>query len=136
MSMDELKQTIEQRTGVPAEFLHGETAEETIALARALLAYKRDVEKKADALRTKSTREQFDEWFSAEYGAEEPQDGRTEALAEIEEAARIAGGGYPRIKDGGEIDHSTLPDSRPTWQQFAEWFDNKTAFNPFKEGIW
>lgn len=44
MTIEELKQTIEQRTGVPASFLTGETAEENIAQAKALLAYKREAQ--------------------------------------------------------------------------------------------
>lgn len=38
MSIDEFKQTIEQRVGVPANHLTGETAEENIAQAKVLLA--------------------------------------------------------------------------------------------------
>ena len=126
MTLDVIKEMIEQRTGVPASLLTGETAEENIAQAKAILAYKREHE----AQRPKSTREQFAEWLDARDGIE-PQDEAGAALAEIEEAARKEAGGYPRIQDGGEI--GNLPDARPASEQFAEWLDKKMAFNPFKD---
>lgn len=128
MTLDVIKEMIEQRTGVPASLLTGETAEENIAQAKAILAYKREHE----AQRPKSTREQFADWMDSRDGIE-PQDEAGAALAEIEEAARVEAGGYPRIQDGGEIDTSNLPDGRPAREQFAEWLDKKTAFNPFKD---
>ena len=47
MSIDELKKDIEQRTGVPAAIIQGETNEEVIAHAKALLAFKMQEDAKA-----------------------------------------------------------------------------------------
>lgn len=124
MTVEDVKKTIEQRTGVPAHLLTGETAEEAIAQAKALLAYRKEHE----AQRPKHTREQFAEWMQAQQGTNS-QDTTSAALAEIEEAARVEAGGYPRTKDGGEV--TGLPDARPARDQFAEWMEKQMAFNPF-----
>ena len=99
MTIEELKQTIEQRTGVPASFLTGETAEENIAQAKALLAYKREAQQQ----RPKTTAEQFSDWlggqleerdrqtaaaFGLNYEAPE-KDPAGAALADIAEAVRV-----------------------------------------------
>ena len=124
MTNEELKRVIRERTGLPMSLLNGKTAEENIAQARTLLEYKRDHS------RAKSTAEKFGEWFNSETG-ETPQDGALNALAEIEEALRVADGGYPITQDGGDADVSNLPDPRSTGEQFAEWFGERTTFNPF-----
>ena len=126
MTTEELKQEIAQRTGVPVVLLTGETAEENIAQAKAFLAYKREHE----AQRPKSHAEQFKAWFNEQYGIEE-QDEAGAALAQIEEQARLDAGGYPMTKDSGEV--TNMPDPRPAREQFAEWFGQKTAFDPFKD---
>lgn len=130
MTIDELKQQIEQRTGVPASLLNGETAEENIAQAKAMLAYK----KQHEAERPKSNAEKFGEWFRAAQGIEE-QDAAGAALQEVAEAYRVEAGGYPSVHDGGNpyINGKEAPDPRPAREQFAEWFSDKTAFNPFKD---
>ena len=125
MSIEELKQIIEQRTGVPASLLTGETAEENIAQAKAILAYKRDL----DTQTPRTAQDQFAEWLNASQG-KEAQDTAGAALAEIEDAARMEAGGYPAVQDSGEA--AGLPDPRPARDQFAEWFGQKSAFNPFK----
>ena len=141
MTTEEVKQLIEQRTGVPASLLTGETVEENIAAAKALLAYKREHDKG----RTKSTREQFADWLGAQQEDKDrrtaellgrhyeapPADPAGAALAEVAEAYRVEAGGYPMTKDGGE--GTNMPDPRPAREQFAEWFGQKTAFDPFKD---
>lgn len=132
MNIDELKQTIEQRAGVPASLLTGETAEEVIARTKAILAFKRELEPQ----RTKTAREQFADWYNATRGTEGP-DPAGAALADIEEAARTEAGGYPRTKDGGETGARKAADPRPAREQFADWLEQKAAFNPRKDaGGW
>lgn len=126
MNIDELKTVIEQGTGIPASLLTGETAEENIAQAKALLAYRRE----SEASRPKSTREQFKEWLNASQGIEEP-DTAGAALEEIQEALRVEAGGYPRVPDGG-TPVGDFPDPRPAREQFAEYFGQIAAFDPFK----
>ena len=141
MTIEELKQTIEQRTGVPASLLTGETAEENIAQAKAMLAYKRAYEQQ----RPKTAAEQFSDWlggqleeknrqtaaaFGLHYEAPET-DPAGAALADIAEAVRVEGGGYPMTRDGGEV--TGLPDARPAREQFAEWIGQQMAFDPFKD---
>lgn len=125
MTVDDVKKTIEQRTGVPAHLLTGETAEEAIAQAKALIAYRNEHE----AQRPKHTREQFAEWLQAQQGVNS-QDATSAALAEIEEAARVEAGGYPMTKDSGEV--TGLPDARTPREQFADWMEKQMAFNPFE----
>lgn len=126
MNLEEVKQEIEQRTGVPASFLTGETAEENIAMAKALLAYK----KKTATEAPRSTREQFAGWLQGMTG-EAPQDAAEAALAPLEEALRAEAGGFPMTADAGEV--RGMPDPRPAREQFADWFKDVTAFNPFKD---
>ena len=81
--------------------------------------------------REKSTEEKFTDWFKASQGIEE-QDEESAALAEIAEAARIAAGDYPSVRDEGEVDTSRFKDGRPAIEQFEDWFKEKDKFNPFK----
>lgn len=129
MNIEEVKAEIEKQTGVPAHLLNGETVEENIAQAKALLAYKREAEEQ----RPKSTREQFKQWLNAQQGIED-QDTAGQALTQIEERARVEAGGYPILQDGGSanINGVTFGDGRTAKEQFAEWAGQKTAYDPFK----
>lgn len=129
MTVEELKQEIAQRTGVPAALLNGETAEENIAQAKALLAYKRE----CDEQRPKTTAEKFSDWLNAQAGEDAPQAAPEAATTALEAAtqATATAGGYPIVRDGGEA--SGLPDPRPAREQFAEWLQKKTAFDPFTD---
>ena len=141
MTLDELKQHIEQRAGVPAALLSGETAEENIAQAKALLAYK----KEHTAQQPKSTAKQFADWIGGQIEESDrrkaeclglqytpPQtDPAGAALAEIEEQARLEAGGYPSTHDGGEVN---LGDTRSDKEKFAEWIGQQLAFDPRKDG--
>ena len=126
MNLDEVKQEIEKQTGVPVSLLNGETIEENIAQAKALLAYKRE----AEAERPKSAKEQFAQWLNAQQGIED-QDTAGQALAQIEERARVEAGGYPILQDGGSVNVNT-GDGRTAKEQFAEWAGQKMAYDPFK----
>lgn len=119
----DIKERIAERTGIPISLLTGETAEENIVRAKVLLAYKRE------HTAPQSTGEQFAEWMNAREGIE-TQDEASQALAELEEAVRVEAGGFPMLKDGGEV--TGLSDPRPAREQFAEWMGQKTAVrNPF-----
>ncbi len=142
MTTEELKQEIAQRTGIPAALLTGETAEENIAQAKAILAYKREHE----AQRPKTAQEQFSDWLGDQLEARDRQTAATfglnytppakdaagAALAEIEEQARLDAGGYPSVHDGGSV-NVNLGDTRSAKEQFADWLADRTAFDPFKE---
>ena len=136
MELEQINALISERTGVPAALLDGQTAEENIAKARAIIEYRSKANPSAE--RKLTTNEQFAAWLDAAYG--EPQDtNKDPAAAELDRIAeelRIANGGYPQIEDGGEVDPSGFPDTRPTSVQFAEWFKQETAFNPRKENGW
>ena len=128
MNLEELKQTIEKQTGVPATLLNGETAEENIAQAKALLAYKRE----ADKQRPRTTAEQFSDWMNAREGIEQP-DIEGQALANIAEAARVEAGGYPMTRDAGEAQYTPKGDTK---EDFAAWMNSKLSFNPFNTDGW
>ncbi len=143
MTNEEIKKEISVRTGIPETLLTGETAEENIAYAKAILAYKKDSEPQ----RSKTTAEQFSDWlggqleekdrqmaaaFGLHYEAPET-DPAGATLADIAEAVRVEGGGYPMVKDGGQVDTSNMPDPRPAREQFADWMGQQTAFDPFKD---
>ena len=130
MDVEEVKRLISQKTGVPASLLDGATPEENISKARALLKYRG----RQEAQRPKTSAEVFEDWFQTWNGEEGPRDAAGMALDEIAEAVRLSQGGYPIIRDGGSIDPSRLPDPRPAREQFAEWFKEKTALDPFAAG--
>lgn len=126
MTVEDVKKTIEQRAGVPASVLAGETVDDVIESARAVLDYKRQYEEQ----RPKETREQFAEWTRVLYG-ETLSDAKSAALDDIAEAARVDAGGYPMVRDGS-ISSDGMPDPRPAREQFASWFKDQAAFNPFQ----
>lgn len=132
MTTEELKQAIEKQTGIPAALIAADTAEDIIDQARSILAYRQDLERQ----REKTTREQFAEWARDLSGMEEP-DTASAALDDIAETVRVDAGGYPRVRDGS-ISIDGMPDPRPAREQFASWFKDRTAFNPFQahEGDW
>lgn len=126
MNADDVKIVISKRTGIPITLLTGETVEEDIAKAKALLAYKQE----ADAKRPKTAKEQFVEWAD---GAEDPGT-ETNPFKDLEDAAYYEAGGYPKIQDGGEV--TGLPDGRTPAEQFSEWASKQFAYDPFRQGIW
>lgn len=125
MTLEDLKTEIEQRTGIPATILNGESAEELIAQAKALHAYRKQY--KAEA--PKDTRTLFAEWIKQTEGEPET-DPAGDALNGLEEELRISNGGYPYMQDGGEV--TNMPDPRTPAEQFGEWFSKQAAFDPFK----
>jgi hypothetical protein len=130
MTNEEIKQEIAQRTGIPADLLTGETAEENIVRAKALLAFRRN-----NAQGTpKSTKEQFAAWFREVSGQDPQEDGSMQALKAYEEELRIANGGCPRLSDTGELQN--MPDGRTPQEAFSEWFQGRTAFDPRKQDGW
>lgn len=129
MILDELKMTIENQTGIPVRFLTGETAEESIAQAKAFLAYKREQESQ----RPKSPKEQFSEWMGVPTEIDRI-DERSKALDQIAEQERVFFGGYPNVRDGGEVQNITSKGNPQ--EEFNRWFSNATAFNPHNENGW
>lgn len=120
MNIDELKQTIEQRTGVPADLLSGGSEPEIIRQAEDLLSFKQSHEVKRD----KTTKEQFGEWLRASQGIEK-QDAASAALSDIKETVKTASGVYPVVRDGGEV--AGMP-KYTTREQFAAWLYDQYSF--------
>lgn len=127
MNIDELRKTIEQRTGVPASLLTGETPEENIAQAKAMLAYKREYGQQ----REETAAEQFSKWMAEQLGETEPEpkDTAGDALAAIAESVRVESGGYPIIRDGGQIDAGSMASARSAADLFSEWLESRTAID-------
>lgn len=128
ISLDDFKKEIQTRTGVPVNLLTGETGEEIIAQAKALLAYKREV---TEEHRTPA--QQFADWFRSNTHlseshyypvnppAPEPQEG--------------VASGYPSLPNPGEP-AGILPEYYGTTaQQFSQWLCNMGIgeFNPFTD---
>lgn len=125
MTIEEIKKEIETNTGVPATLLTGETAEENLAQAKALLAYKREVA----AEQPKDPRDQFKEWLQEQTG-EEPEETPGAYLDQLAETLRVEAGGYPIVPDGGTPEGAECRD--PVYE-FSKVFWKKTAFDPFKD---
>lgn len=128
MTIDELRQEIEQRTGVPASLLTGETVEENIAQAKTLLELKRE----GAAQRSGNTKDQFAKWLGDQIDEKTrqaadtfgirtaPTDPEGAALFEIERKAKREAGYIP---DGGEVDYARFPDTRPNREKFKDWLE-------------
>lgn len=128
MTLEEAKIEIAQRTGVPVDLLQGETAEEYLAHALALKAYKKTTEVNTPV--SKSNSEQFADWFKAKYSDEE-EDNTEAELIELKNIAAEADGRLGYFKDAS-ADSAPLPDGRTTSEQFADWFRDRTAYDPRK----
>ncbi len=125
VNIDELRQVIEQRTGVPASLLSGDTVEENISQAKLFLAFKKDYE----AQRAKSTSEQFEAWYKSQEGLEDPDESDL-VLDEVAAEYRIANGGYPSVADGGDpYVNGQLPDSRSLIEQLNDLIRRQTAYD-------
>ena len=134
MELEQINALIAERTGVPVSLLDGKTAEENINKARALIEYRGKSATPTD--KKLSPKEQFATWLETAYGDDQSGQGADPAAAALDSIAeelRIANGGYPQMQDGGEIDPSFLPDTRPISKIFAEWFYQKTAWDPRKD---
>ncbi len=130
MTLDELKQEIEKRTGVPASLLQGNTTEDTLSIAKDLLMIRNGYR----AHEAMTNAEKFSRWFNDQMGENgEPLNNDFLALDEIAEQVRIDNGGYPRTADPGEIDTSNMPDGRSTAEQFEEWMNKQFTFDPFRD---
>jgi len=107
MTLDELKQQISTRTGVPVELLTATTPEASIEQAREILALK--------GQQPKSTGEQFAAWLTGESS--------DDGLAALDQLF----GGYPAVPDGG---NPIIPRDTPkTRDQFGEWFNHWSDFS-------
>ncbi len=123
MDAAELKQLIEQKTGLPAQLLTSENREEILAQARTFLTWK--AEQKADP--PQSGPDQFAAIVREQLGLEEPPDTSIQELNIIEDSFA----NYPKVQDGGAVD---LPYKGSTKEQFAEWAQNKiNVYNPFED---
>lgn len=131
---NEIKQTISQRTGIPAELLKGDTPDELLTYAKALLTYRKEQETE----QPKSTREQFAEWYNATAGnTSEYIDIAKMELVEMGYELTMNGNISPRVKDAGEV--TNLPDPRTPREQFGDWLKEKTTFDPkrsYGDGGW
>lgn len=140
MTTEEVKQEIAQSTGIPVTLLTGETVEENIAQAKAILAYKREHETQ----QAKTTQEQFSDWLGGrleginkqraailglEYTPPE-KDTAGAALAEVEKQARLDAGGYPTVQDGS-ADNADIGDGGSTKDHFEDWIGRQLAYDPF-----
>jgi len=113
MTIDELKQELEQKTGVPATLLHGESAEENIAQCKALLAYKRDQGEQSTAV-------QFADWSARFFGEQTGHEKAEATLFDIEERLR-AEAGFINVRDGGEVDRGEKTYNLPPISEFDDW---------------
>lgn len=130
MTNEDIKQEIAQRTGIPATLLTGETPEENIVRAKALLAFKRSNTPE----QPKSNREQFAAWFREASGQDPQEDGNMQALKAYEEELRIANGGYPQLKNAGE--GPGMQNGQTSKEAFQQWLWDRSAFNPKKQDGW
>lgn len=126
MEIEKIRETIEQRTGIPASLLTGQTAEENITQARNLYEFR----KKNETEKPKSGQDRFADWLRSAQGIETNDEVST-ALDEIAENVRVGSGGYPIVPDGGDYPVNQI-DVRTPQQMFAEYIrEVSSPLNPF-----
>lgn len=126
MDLNELKQNIVSRVGIPEVLLTGETHEELIAQSKAFLAYKKEAQ--ANTL-PGSPREAFRKYFKEMTGEE--TDAATIELSAIEAEAGIGEGMYAQVPDAGEVLGPAIY-AGTAKDQFSEFMHSKMDFNPFR----
>ena len=127
MELEELKEQISIRTGIPTSLLTGDSEKGILNQARALMAYKAEGEKE----RQKSTSEQFSEWFKAVSGNEDPE--ASDPLSDIAEQVRVDSGEFPVISDTGEVN---MGSHKSASEELADFIKRKAVFDPFKHDGW
>ena len=115
MELKELKQTINQKCGIPVDLLTADDPESIISQARELLAFRQGG--------PKSTREQFADLLA-------PVDNFAE-LDAISDMLKRDSLLYPDIHDNGTHDTG---DGRDKYSRFAEMLADQLAFDPRKGG--
>lgn len=127
LTSEQIREIVSKETGIPADILTGETQEEIIAQARAILNLKQS---QADAqgqeaqaaqqpTQPKTTAQQFAEWAAAALGEQTVEDnGLARTLDLMGDEAEKAQG-YTPIPNPGEPLASFTPPS--TADQFSEW---------------
>lgn len=120
--IDQVKEYICQKTGIPKELLIGDTVEENVSRAIALLSYRSEKEAFVKKEEKKSTSEQFAEWMEAKEGIERP-DPYTEMINELKNDL-LPQPVAPIVKDTS-VD-SEIPEYKgSTKEQFASWFRSR-----------
>lgn len=128
LTSEQVREIVSKETGIPADLLSGETQEEIIAHARAILEFKysqddaqgQEGQTAQQPRQPKTTAEQFAAWAAAALGEHTPEDnglaGTLDAMAQEAEQAH----GYAPFRDPGE---PTAPAPMPpsAAEQFSEW---------------
>lgn len=118
------KRIIAERLGIPENLLTGHTVEDNLKIARALVEYRAENATAPSVEPSKTTREQFADWFTSVSGS-----GLHQAAGEYEQALNVLEAeltpSYPVVRDGGEV--ANMPDLRDPRKQFEEWFADVSA---------
>lgn len=116
MTIEELKETISKRTGMPVNILSGETEEEVFSRAKSILDFQQK-----DGQQPKPTNEQFSDYMH-DIGFAEGE--RTKAPAEVLSDIEIElHPPYPQVSDGGEV--AIPPTSKTNKELFSDFFVNQ-----------
>lgn len=133
MTLDELKSTIEQKTGIPASLLQGTEPNEVIAYAKNLAGFAKPSAPASpigDDGQEKSSREIFGDWANQNFfGGRTEQDEGAGAIQALDQIEAELSKPYPAPPDGGEASHNFIKPSLR--DQFVEWSRGALAYNPF-----
>ena len=134
MTLDELKSTIEQRTGIPASLLQGTEPNEVIAYAKNLASFAKPTAPAspigADG-QTKSARDMFGDWAqqTSFFGGRTENDEGTGAIQALDQIEAELSKPYPAPPDGGEAPHNFI--MQRARDMFVEWSRDALSYNPF-----
>lgn len=111
--MSELRDRIESEIGIPGSLLTGETDEDIMVKARAILAFRREQMEAQEVAPPKDTRESFSRFLNENYGSGEATPGisdeaRLEAINdEIHKIPRVRDGSTEHLISRSEYDGFT-----------------------------
>lgn len=132
MELNELKEQIESKTGIPSKLLTSDTADGCITMAKQLIDF-RDESKEQKPITAK---EAFTTWMEQMHPSDHRVKTDSEIIDDLVEQYRLDNGGYPstkEIQDGGSVN---LPEHKTAKQELADFMNEKSAFDPFKHGGW
>ena len=127
MTLEQFKQEVEKRTGIPTHLLNGETQEEVVAQARAIGAYVRDSQASAQLQpqQKKTTAEQFSDWFDAQVNpAAAMMYGSGSAPAGSDAQPSLQG-----VPNPGEPYLTGPQEQRSAADSFSDWLDKTLGYD-------
>ncbi len=123
MEIGEVKKYISDKTGIPVNLLNGDTVEENISRAAALLMFRdENIEK---PIKIKSNEEQFMDWVNESLGIKVDEDETTRIIHELKEELLVGNAVVNNVSVNNDTADSPVDSSsKSTSELFSDWFNS------------